>query len=440
VLALTVQALPAFLARAYLAADKPPATLGRWRRRFVVGEVVSALGWTLVFFLPVTTTDTSAIYPTATALMLIAAIAMATTNLPPALLGATVPVAAVAVTSLLLRWGGLGAPLGEVHVLSGLIIAAEGFFVALGYRLLASTMADVRNASEKDELIAELEQANAVSDESRRKAEEANLAKSRFLAAMSHELRTPLNAILGFSEVMQTEMLGPIENPTYKGYVTDINDSGRHLLNLINEILDLSRIEAGRQELSEEAVTLAFVAEDCVHMMMLRARNKGITLKESFEDNLPKIWADERAIRQIVLNLLSNAVKFTPSGGTVTVKVGWTVGGGQYVSVADTGPGIPEEEIPIVLSAFGQGSAAIKSAEQGTGLGLSIVQALIAMHDGTFDLTSRLREGTEVVVTVPKTRVLDAVPAVADAPNPRADAAAMPLAMMEAARHQARSA
>ncbi|MBP0650085.1 hypothetical protein J8J40_23870, partial [Mycobacterium tuberculosis] len=121
-----------------------------------------------------------------------------------------------------------------VHVLVGLIVAAEGFFVALGYRLLASTMAEVRNASEKDALIAELEQANAISDESRRKAEEANLAKSRFLAAMSHELRTPLNAILGFSEVMQTEMLGPIGNPAYKGYVADINDSGRHLLNLIN--------------------------------------------------------------------------------------------------------------------------------------------------------------------------------------------------------------
>lgn len=439
-LALMLQTLPWALARRYLASDKQPAQLARWRRRFVFAEIIAALAWTLVFLLPVSQPDAAPIFPAAACLLIIAAIAIPVTNLPPALLGATVPVAVVAVMSLLLRHGGST----EVQVLSGLIIAAEGFFVALGYRLMASTMAEVRSASEKDALIAELEQANAISDESRRKAEEANLAKSRFLAAMSHELRTPLNAILGFSEVMQTEMLGPIGNATYKGYVTDINDSGRHLLNLINEILDLSRIEAGRQELTEEAVTLAYVVEDCMHMMSLRARNKGVVLKDVFEENLPKIWADERAVRQIVLNLLSNAVKFTPSGGTITVKVGWTAGGGQYVSVADTGPGIPEEEIPIVLSAFGQGSAAIKSAEQGTGLGLSIVQALIAMHDGTFDLKSRLREGTEVVVTVPKTRVLDAVPAVDDGKRRRSAVpttpALLPLAMREARMHQARQA
>lgn len=439
-LALMLQILPWALARGYLASDKQTVQLGRWRRRFVLSEIIAALGWATIFLLPVSQPETSPIYPAAVSLLLIAAIAIPATNLPPALLGATVPVAVAAVTMLLFRFGGHA----DVPVLSGLIVAAEGFFAALGYRLMASTMAEVRSASEKDALIAELEQANAISDESRRKAEEANLAKSRFLAAMSHELRTPLNAILGFSEVMQTEMLGPIGNATYKGYVTDINDSGRHLLNLINEILDLSRIEAGRQELSEEAVTLAYVVEDCMHMMSLRARNKGVTLKDVFEDNLPKIWADERAVRQIVLNLLSNAVKFTPAGGAITVKVGWTVGGGQYVSVADTGPGIPEDEIPIVLSAFGQGSAAIKSAEQGTGLGLSIVQALIAMHDGTFDLKSRLREGTEVVVTVPKTRVLDAVPAFDDGKPRRssvpATPALLPLAMREAAMHQARQA
>jgi two-component system cell cycle sensor histidine kinase PleC len=439
-LPLLLQVIPWVLARRFLKAEKQPALLTRWRRRFVIAEIIAALGWALIFLLPVTTPGTSPIYPAAAFLILIAAIAIPATNLPPALLGATVPVTVMAVTTLLVQWGAPFRMLNEVHVLSGLIIAVQGFFVALGYRLLASTKAEVRSASEKDALIAELEQANAVSDESRRKAEEANMAKSRFLAAMSHELRTPLNAILGFSEVMQTEMLGPIGNTTYKGYVTDINDSGRHLLNLINEILDLSRIEAGRQDLSEEAVTLAFIVEDCLHMMNLRARNKGVTLKETFEDNLPKIWADERAIRQIVLNLLSNAVKFTPSGGTITVKVGWTAGGGQYVSVADTGPGIPEEEIPIVLSAFGQGSAAIKSAEQGTGLGLSIVQALIAMHDGTFDLKSKLREGTEVVVTVPKQRVLDAVPAVDDGKRLLAPVAALPLAMREAQMHAARSA
>ena len=145
--------------------------------------------------------------------------------------------------------------------------------------------------------------------------------------------------------------------------------------------------------------------------MKLKARNKGITIHEQFETNLPKLWADERAIRQIVLNLLSNAVKFTPAGGEIWIKMGWTAGGGQYVSVRDNGPGIPEEEIPIVLSAFGQGSIAIKSAEQGTGLGLPIVQGLAELHGGEFRLESRLREGTEAVVMFPHARVMEALPA-----------------------------
>ncbi len=156
------------------------------------------------------------------------------------------------------------------------------------------------------------------------RAEEANLAKSRFLATMSHELRTPLNAILGFSEIMRSEILGPHSNPTYKEYANDIHQSGQHLLNLINEILDISRIEAGRYELHEAPVSLADVAEDCHRLMRLRAESKGLKIVEDFEPDLPQLWADERAIRQICLNLLSNAIKFTPAGGTVTLTIGRT--------------------------------------------------------------------------------------------------------------------
>jgi two-component system cell cycle sensor histidine kinase PleC len=271
--------------------------------------------------------------------------------------------------------------------------------------------------AEKDHLISELEQANAISDEARRRAEEANLAKSRFLATMSHELRTPLNAILGFSEVMKSQLLGPMENDTYRDYAGDIHSSGEHLLNLINEILDLSRIEAGRYELSEEAIQLSELLTECRGMMSIRARKKNITISETVEERLPKLWADERAIRQVILNLVSNAVKFTPTGGEVHIKAGWTAGGGQYVSVRDNGPGIPEEEIPIVMQAFGQGAIAIKSAEAGTGLGLPIVNALIQMHGGKFELRSRLREGTEALVTFPASRVLEAMPALDEGGN-----------------------
>src|SRR6202007_1802707 len=158
----------------------------------------------------------------------------------------------------------------------------------------------------------ELEQAKAISDEARRRAEGANISKSRFLAQMSHELRTPLNAILGFSEVMKSEVFGPHAVPTYKEYAGDIHNSGVHLLNLINEILDLSRIEAGRYELNEEAVSLVNAVADCHHLLKLRASTRGITIHEVFEQGMPRIWGDERAVRQVVLNLLSNSIKFTP--------------------------------------------------------------------------------------------------------------------------------
>jgi two-component system cell cycle sensor histidine kinase PleC len=146
-------------------------------------------------------------------------------------------------------------------------------------------------------------------------------------------------------------------------------------------------------------------------MMELRARNKDIRIIQDFEASLPRLFADERALRQVILNLLSNAIKFTSTGGEVRVRVGWTAGGGQYVSVRDNGPGIPPEEIPIVLSAFGQGSIAIKSAEQGTGLGLPIVQGLVAMHGGEFQLVSKLREGTEAIAIFPLSRVMEELPA-----------------------------
>jgi two-component system cell cycle sensor histidine kinase PleC len=204
----------------------------------------------------------------------------------------------------------------------------------------------------------------------------------------------------------------------YKDYSNDIHNSGQHLLNLINEILDLSRIEAGRYELNEEPVSLAVVVEDCHHLLKLRVQNRSINVHEMFEPGLPRLWADERALRQVFLNLLSNAIKFTPSGGDIWVKVGWTTSGGQYMSVKDSGPGIPDEEISIVLSSFGQGSNAIKSAEQGAGLGLPIAKNLVDMHGGTFTLKSKVRTGTEAIATFPPERVMAALPPLSEQPPP----------------------
>jgi two-component system cell cycle sensor histidine kinase PleC len=148
------------------------------------------------------------------------------------------------------------------------------------------------------------------------------------------------------------------------------------------------------------------------YALRAKTRNKSLTIQTEFEPTLPRIFADERAVRQITLNLLSNAVKFSPNGSEILVRVGWTEGAGQYVSVKDKGPGIPPEEIPVVLSAFGQGSIAIKAAEQGTGLGLPIVQGLLAMHDGEFMLDSKLRGGTEAIAVFPASRVMEELPAI----------------------------
>jgi two-component system cell cycle sensor histidine kinase PleC len=440
IIAITGHVTSLFFYRRFLSLIDQKIVLASWRWRFIFLDGISGFTLGMLFVLPSLPNVGTDVFQFSAMLILIAFLSLLSTNVPGSMIASSLPITASISFEFTRRAMEAQAHSGDhLYVLAGMALTVEMFFILIGFRLYQANIAQISAKSEKDSLIADLEQANAISDESRRKAEEANLAKSRFLATMSHELRTPLNAILGFSEVMQNELMGPLDNATYKGYITDIHDSGRHLLNLINEILDLSRIEAGRYTLNEEAVTLPYIVEDCAHMMNLRARNKGVTLQEQYEDFMPKIWGDERAIRQIALNLMSNAVKFTPNGGTITVKVGWTAGGGQYVSVKDTGPGISEEELPIVLQAFGQGSLAIKSAEQGTGLGLNIVQALVAMHGGTFDLKSKLREGTEAIFTIPQTRVMEIMPAISERPRRRSSGMMLPMAsvqMLEGLRRQ----
>ncbi len=371
-------------------------------RAFLTAHFVAGLGWAGMELLEcgACTAGDVAVIRGVLLLLAIAATAVVASALNGALIAAfTMPVAAYAfLTARTLDTTGLS--------MAAMLVASLPFFAYISRHLHTSTVMMLAFRSEKDALIAELETAKSMSDEARRRAEEANMAKSRFLASMSHELRTPLNAILGFSEVMANEILGPIRNDSYREYARDIHESGRHLLDLINEILDLSRIEAGRYQINEEPVGLSEVLDDCCHMLEIKTRSKEIAITRKFEADLPPVLADERSIRQVALNLLSNAVKFTPSGGEIVIKAGWTSGGGQYISIRDNGPGIAEEEIPIVLSAFGQGSIAIKSAEQGTGLGLPIVQAIMQMHGGRFELKSKLREGTEVIATFPASRVL----------------------------------
>ncbi|MBL8578545.1 MAG: HAMP domain-containing histidine kinase [Mesorhizobium sp.] len=405
VIALAGYAVLALVARRADSTDTARLDVSKTKRNFLVAHFLSGIGWAYfaVVGCAACQADQFTIIKGLVLLLAIAATALIASLLRGALATTfAVPVAAYALLAVN-RW----TPLE--FLVTGLLVASLPFFAYVAGSMNRAALTLLSFRSEKDALIAEVDTAKAMSDEARRRAEEANLAKSRFLASMSHELRTPLNAILGFSEVMGSEVLGPMENKNYREYAKDIHTSGQHLLDLINEILDLSRIEAGRYQLNEEAVDAASIVEDCCHLMELKARAKDIRIVQRFEAHLPRLLADERAVRQIALNLLSNAVKFATPGTDVLVRVGWTAGGGQYISVKDGGPGIPEDEIPVVLSAFGQGSIAIKSAEQGTGLGLPIVQGLIALHGGEFELHSKLREGTEAIAIFPPSRVMEAL-------------------------------
>jgi two-component system cell cycle sensor histidine kinase PleC len=399
--------------RRLLSIPRTEVNVGQWRRHFFRIELINGFAVAAFALIGMSingsthagspATFSSHVFIFAT-LMVVLAIRMTfSSTLPSLFLAGTVPMT-VAVAARLIT---LSDPF--YLALASMAIGIQVFFVYLARGLHSTALAMVEFRTEKDALISELEEATAISDEARRRAEAANNAKSRFLATMSHELRTPLNAIMGFSEVMQKELLGPIGSDVYRDYAHNIYKSGDHLLCIINEILDLSRIEAGRYDLSEEAIRLTDIAEDCQRLVKLKADAKVLTIVEDFAADLPQVWVDTRALRQICLNLLSNALKFTPKGGRITLIVGHTQDGGQFLTVADTGPGIPKEEIPRVLQAFGQGSLAHETAEGGTGLGLSIVQNLIQLHGGTFDLQSELRKGTEVTVTIPPQRVLHSI-------------------------------
>jgi two-component system cell cycle sensor histidine kinase PleC len=255
---------------------------------------------------------------------------------------------------------------------------------------------------DKNELIEALAKSKSESDEARRKAEAANRTKSEFLANMSHELRTPLNAIIGFSEMIHSGAFAE-KNLEYSGL---INDSGHHLLALINDILDLAKIEAGRLVLKESDLDLRLLIADCVSLLNAKAQAGGVNLSAQFAPDLPHVLGDDRALRQVIINLLSNAVKFTPPGGRVTVDADLQSDGTIAIAVTDTGTGIADEDLQRVFENFGQGRHDVVSDDRGTGLGLPIVKGLVAAHGGSIALHSRQGEGTCVTVVLPATRVL----------------------------------
>jgi signal transduction histidine kinase len=241
--------------------------------------------------------------------------------------------------------------------------------------------------------------------DARDQATHANHAKSEFLAHMSHELRSPLNAIIGFSEIINDELHGPLEQPKYKEYVNDIHASGLHLLEVLNDILDLSKAEAGKLELNEVEVEAPKVIDASFRLVRERANGAQLTLVAEAPDDLPTLRADERMVKQILLNLLTNSLKFTESGGEVTVTARLDRDGNMVLSVADTGIGIAPEDIAKVMEPYGQADEGGAYDYAGTGLGLPLVKAMVELHDGAFDLESEPGIGTTVTIRFPGERV-----------------------------------
>jgi len=406
--ALGCQIIQYCLCRFYLRAKPTKSKFHDWLGIMTASEFLTAACWsTPLFLLWSNASDLQHIYVVASLMVMIAARIMISANFMPIIIAGTGLMTFTVALRCLNETGYLYSGLGA------LAIGCQIFFVMLARKLQETARDMFIFKAQKEELVTKLiaerdkaEAAKAEAEREKQRAEEASKAKSQFLATMSHELRTPLNAILGFSEIISREMFGRHEVSAYKTYANDIHNSGSYLLSLVNDILDLTRIEAGRRDMHDEPLIVTDSLEDVKNFVAFKLKEKSQILTFDIPAMLPKVMADRRAIRQIWINLLSNAAKFSPAGGEITVKASYRETGELAVSFIDNGPGMPEEEIETAMQAFTRGSLAVKKAVDGAGLGLPIVKGLITLHGGHFELRSKPGQGTEATVVFPLSRVL----------------------------------
>ncbi len=398
---LASQAVQVYLCAHFFSKERSESQQHDWIGMMAASELVQGVCWVMPLFLFWHGANSlQAIYLVSFIMAIIAVRLLVVNNFMPVLVAGT----GVMTIGVAIRCASQGEPI--FIALAGLIIVLEAFFLFIA-RQLGDTARDmVKFKAQKDTLIDELKLERDRAEAEKNKAEEANKAKSIFLATMSHELRTPLNAIMGFSEILKREMFGPLSVPAYKDYAGDIHHSGGYLLDLINDILDLSRIEAGRREIQEEPFDILACVKSAKALLAGKAKEKSIAVNVEITPSMPKLLGDLRGVNQIVINLLTNAIKFTPAGGKVVISAARNASGAMVVSVKDNGPGIPAEEVQSVLTSFSRGSLATKDAVDGAGLGLSIVKGLMDLHGGEINILSEVGKGTEVLITFPPQRVL----------------------------------
>jgi two-component system cell cycle sensor histidine kinase PleC len=270
-----------------------------------------------------------------------------------------------------------------------------------GRPLIRRMEEDSRLRFKVEDMARELEETRDEALRKRFEAEAANASKTAFLANMSHELRTPLNAILGFSEIISQECFGPVGNARYRDYAGDIHSSGAHLLSLINDLLDIAKIEAGKMDIAPHPLEAQRIFEIALKLIGTKAREKGQSLTITVEPSAPPLYADERALKQILINLVSNAVKFTPEGGRIDVVAGLARDGGFQILVKDNGPGIPHDKLDRCFKPFSQVDNRYDRQEGGTGLGLALVRGLAELHGGRAWLESEYGRGCCAFVNLP---------------------------------------
>jgi len=405
--------------RAYPRAPRPVGSRF-WLDRFTLSALAIGMSWGALAIAIVAGASASQVLIYAVAVVIMSGAAVAESGYPPDVDAVIWPVSAP--LALVSWWVGDLAHLAIGSLL--MVFAAAARVTAwhlnrahsqavglqrererLASELAASGSRLAATQAELDRTNRRIETASSDLARAHAEAEAASRAKSEFLANMSHELRTPLNAIIGFAEVIERETFGPT-GARYREYAGDINGSGRHLLQVINDILDLAKVEAGQMQLHEARLDPALVMQGCVRLIKPRAAKTNVRIYTAFDPNLPILLADEARLRQIALNLLSNAVKFTKAGGRVSISTGLDSAGGITIAVTDTGIGMTADDIQIALEPFRQVTSSLSRSNEGTGLGLPLTKTLVELHGSRLDIASVPGRGTTVMVTFPPSRSL----------------------------------